>query len=154
MERFLPIVKVVTAVFLIIELGLTAYVVSPWRSAPSSPSFMLFNSVWSLLVIGYLFLVPLFFASLFHGLAALVLEIITMIFWFAGSIALAAFIGDAVCGGSSWCGSAKAATAFGFFLWALFTFFVAIDTMAWLRNRNTAPSKPAPPVASVAPVGV
>ncbi|KAL1837611.1 hypothetical protein VTJ49DRAFT_3572 [Mycothermus thermophilus] len=149
MERFIPIVQIVTTVFLIIELGLTAYLVSPWRSAPSTPSFMLFNSVWSLLVIGYIFLAPLYFARLFHSLVALVLEWMTMIFWFAGSIALAAYVGSWPCGANTYCHSAKAATAFGFFIWALFTFFVILDTRAWLRNRGSAAPKP-----STATVGV
>lgn len=110
---------------------------------------MLFNSVWSLLAIAYLFLVPVYFSQIFHSLAAVVLEWITVIFWFAGSIALAAFIGSGC--PSQWCRTAQAATAFGFFLWALFTFFAVIDTISFLRNRNGVSTKSTPPSAQQQP---
>lgn len=78
---------------------------------------MLFNSIWSLLVLAYIGVTPLYFTSIFHRLASLALEVITMIFWFAGSIALAALIGVPHCGSNHLCGSLQAAVAFGFFLW-------------------------------------
>lgn len=126
---FVPIAHIVAVVFSIIELGLTAYVVSlydgtynNWYSysgnySPDRVNFMLFNSIWSLLVLAYIGLTPLYMTSIFHRLAALGLEVVTMIFWFAGSIALAVFIGVPRCNGNSWCGSTQAAVAFGFFLW-------------------------------------
>jgi hypothetical protein len=79
---------------------------------------MIFNSVWSLLVLIYIGLTPLYMTSVFHRLAALVLNIITAIFWFAGSIALAVAWGSPRhCDGNTWCGSIEASIAFGFFLW-------------------------------------
>jgi hypothetical protein len=96
---------------------------------------MLFNSVWSLLVLAYLFAAPLYYARFFHGIAALAIEWITMIFWFAGSIALAAFWGSPHCGSNTFCGATEAAIAFGFFLWIIFGFLVFIDTLAFLRGR-------------------
>ncbi|KAK4246487.1 hypothetical protein C7999DRAFT_15400 [Corynascus novoguineensis] len=136
MERFVPIIHAVTAVFAIIELGITAYLVSPLWGTPSVLSFMLFNSIWSLLVLAYLFLTPLYFAHFFHGVAALAIEWITMIFWFAGSIALAAWWGAPRCAGNTFCGSTEAAIAFGFFIWVLFAFLVFVDTWAFLRGRG------------------
>lgn len=126
---FVPIAHIVAAVFSIIELGLTAYVVSLYDGtynngyywsgswSPDRVNFMLFNSIWSLLVLAYIGLTPLYMTSIFHRLAALGLEAVTMIFWFAGSVALAVFIGVPRCHGNSWCGSIQAAVAFGFFLW-------------------------------------
>lgn len=126
---FVAIPHIVTVLLSIIELGLTAYVVSVYDGSwdngyfyyggwsPSRVNFMLFNSIWSLLVLAYVGLTPLFMTSIFHKLAALGLEAITMIFWFAGSIALADFIGVPRCHGNDFCGSIQAAVAFGFFLW-------------------------------------
>ncbi|KAL2163632.1 hypothetical protein VTH06DRAFT_5690 [Thermothelomyces fergusii] len=136
MERFAPIVNAITAVFAIIELGLTAYLVSPLWGTPSVLSFMLFNSIWSLLILAYIFLSPRYFARFFHSMVALILEWITMIFWFAGSIALAAWWGSPICGGNTYCGSVKATIAFGFFIWALFAFLVIVDTLAFMRGRG------------------
>ncbi|KAK3362011.1 membrane-associating domain-containing protein [Lasiosphaeria ovina] len=138
MLAFVPIAHLVAAVFAVIELGLMAYVVSPWSSAPSVEAFMLFNAVWSLLVLAYVGLTPLYATRVFHRLASLALEWITMIFWFAGSIALAAYWGAPSCHGNTYCGSIEAAIAFGFFLWLLFLFLVVVDTMEALRSRGHA----------------
>jgi len=118
---FVPIIHIVAAVLAVIELGLTAYLASvaqtPWGNfSPSQVNFMIFNSVWSLLVLAYVGVTPLYAAHLFHKLASLALEALTMLFWFAGSIALAVLVGPG-CGRGSWCGSAQAAIAFGFILW-------------------------------------
>ncbi|OTB02709.1 hypothetical protein M426DRAFT_322461 [Hypoxylon sp. CI-4A] len=155
--RFVPIVHIVAAVFAIIELGLTAYVANQYNhwwsyydddndASPSRVNFMLFNSVWSLLVLVYVGVTPLYLTSVFHRLAALALNAVTAIFWFAGSIALAVFVGGPYdCRSDSFCGSIEAAVAFGFFLWALFTFLTVIDAIDSLRSRGhnvSAPTKP------------
>lgn len=131
---FVGIAHIVAAVFSVIELGLTAYIISVYdgtyltdrttywgyyggAASPDRVNFMLFNAIWSLLVLAYVGLSPLYMTSIFHKLAALALEAITMIFWFAGSIALAVMIGAPQCGASTFCGSYEAAVAFGFFLW-------------------------------------
>lgn len=126
---FVPIAHIVAGVFSIIELGLTAYIVSVYdgtyengyywsgNASPDRVNFMLFNAIWSLLVLAYIGLTPLYMTGIFHRLAALALEVITMIFWFAGSIALAVLIGAPRCHGNTFCGSYEAAVAFGFFLW-------------------------------------
>ncbi|TPX07228.1 uncharacterized protein E0L32_010822 [Thyridium curvatum] len=142
---FVPIIHVVAAVFAVIELGLTAYLVStyatPWGGtrSPDVLNFMLFNAIWSLLVLAYVGVTPLYYTRVFHRLASLALEAVTMLFWFAGSIALAVDIGGPYsCGASGWCRAAQAAVAFGFFLWALFVALVALDTIEALRSRGHA----------------
>ena len=118
----------------------------PWWGPPSVQSFMLFNSIWTLLVLAYIALSPTYYARAYHGTAALAVEWITMIFWFAGSIALAVYWGSPHCGGDTYCGSVEAAIAFGFFIWALFLFLVVVDTLATLRARgHNAPAPPAKP---------
>ncbi|KAI2604091.1 marvel domain-containing protein [Hypoxylon fragiforme] len=152
---FIPIVHIVAAVFSIIELGLTAYLASRYSntwygwygyaSSPSRVNFMIFNSVWSLLALAYIGLTPLYLTSAFHRLAALALNALTAVFWFAGAVALAVFVGGPYdCAADSYCGSAEAAVAFGFFLWAIFTFLAVLDALDSLRSRghNTAAPKP------------
>lgn len=78
---------------------------------------MVFNSVWSLLVLAYLALAPTYAATLFHRLVALALTGVTAVFWFAGAIALAV-----VAAGGVW----GAAAAFGFFLWWVIPFAFAL----------------------------
>lgn len=141
---FVPIVHIVAAIFAAVELGLTAYctlVTLPSRNnehpltqrsgaslwdggftaysySPPSINFLVFASVWSLLVLIYVGLTPLYMTSAFHRLAALVLNVVTAIFWFAGAIAAAVgFGGPYNCHGDSGCSDAEAAIAFAFFLW-------------------------------------
>ncbi|KAI0400112.1 membrane-associating domain-containing protein [Xylaria palmicola] len=141
---FAPIVHAVAAAFAIVELGLTAYWASLFNSyfgfggtSPSSVNFMIFNSVWSILVLVYIGLTPLYMTSVFHRLAALALNVVTAIFWFAGAIAVAVWFGGPYdCHGSSGCQTAEAAIAFGFFLWAIFTFLAVIDAIESLRRRG------------------
>ncbi|OIW28135.1 hypothetical protein CONLIGDRAFT_463879 [Coniochaeta ligniaria NRRL 30616] len=144
---FVPIVHIVAAVFAIIELGLTAYVVSVFdaglfNNSPSQVDFLLFCSIWSLLVLAYVGLTPLYYTRLFHKLASLVLLAITTIFWFAGSTALAADFGAPSCHGNRLCGSIEASIAFGFFLFALFAFLTALDAIETMRSRGHATTTP------------
>ncbi|KAK4136270.1 hypothetical protein BT67DRAFT_399551 [Trichocladium antarcticum] len=138
MRAFVPIVHAVAAVFAIIVMGLMSYIVSPFNHSwtPSSLSFMLFTSIWTLLVLAYIALSPIYLASIFHAIVALILEWITMIFWFGGSIALAVYWGAPSCGGDTYCGSAEAAIAFGFFLWVLFAFLVVLNSIEFVRGRG------------------
>ncbi|KAI1333915.1 membrane-associating domain-containing protein [Xylariaceae sp. FL0016] len=140
---FAQIAHIAAAVFAIIELGLTAYLASWYNSlfgfggdSPSQVNFMIFNSVWTLLVLAYVGITPLYLTSVFHRLAALTLNVITTIFWFAGAIALAVGVGAPHCGSDSRCGSAQAAVAFGFFLWAIFMFLTVLDALEALRRRG------------------
>ena len=96
---------------------------------------MLFNTVWTILVLVYLTVVPRLLASLYHSLIALVL--LATFFWFAGSIALAVRLGAHTCGGGDFCTSyqsAQAATAFGFFIWALFTALLVFEALGFLQH--------------------
>jgi len=61
-------------------------------------------------------LAPMRFPRFAHRFAILAVEALTMLFWFAGFIALAVFLAGRVCYGSV-CGSAKAATVFAAFEW-------------------------------------
>jgi Membrane-associating domain len=99
---------------------------------------MIFNSVWSLLVLAYVGIVPIYATRIFHKLASLALLAITTIFWFAGAIALAVFTGVPACGSNTYCSSLQAAVAFGFFLWAIFMFLCALDALEAMRSRGHA----------------
>ena len=64
---------------------------------PGEISYLIFVAVWTLLVLAFLMLAPKFFPSLAHNLVILGLEFLTMIFWFAGFIALAVEVDDTFC---------------------------------------------------------
>ena len=134
--------RIAQAILAIIILGLTAYgtiATSPqvlrkstntyhavadwwghyWHSmSPGQINFLIFDSVWTFLALAYLIVVPWRFSETVahHKFAILAVETLTMIFWFAGFIALAVFLSDRVCFGHV-CSAAKAAAVFGAFEW-------------------------------------
>ncbi|KAF4983936.1 hypothetical protein FZEAL_761 [Fusarium zealandicum] len=138
----ITIIHAVLAVLLIIELGLTAYIVDVTDphfhrgTSPSEYAFMLFCAVWSILALIYLAVVPLFAARLYHNVVGLAILAVTTIFWFAGSIAMAAFFGVPDCQGFNFCHCVKAAIAFGFFIWAIFTGLTVMEALSFMRSRG------------------
>ncbi|TFB02884.1 hypothetical protein CCMA1212_005211 [Trichoderma ghanense] len=138
----ITIIHIVLAVLVIIELGLTGYLVDATSgygySSPASFAFMLFNSVWSFLVLAWLALTPLYAARFYHALVAFVILVITTIFWFSGSIAMAAFIGVPECHGITFCQCSQAAVAFGFFIWAGFLGLSILEGLTTLRGHARA----------------
>jgi len=102
------------------------YPVANWWSgywhhgAPSEVGFLVFTSVWTLLALLYLGLAPMFFAAAAHKFGILAAEALTMLFWFAGFIAMAVWLTDRLCYGSI-CNAAKAATVFAAFEWSVET---------------------------------
>lgn len=58
----------------------------------------------------------MFFAAAAHKFGILAAEALTMLFWFAGFIAMAVWLTDRLCYGSI-CNAAKAATVFAAFTW-------------------------------------
>ncbi|KAF2788539.1 hypothetical protein K505DRAFT_328861 [Melanomma pulvis-pyrius CBS 109.77] len=140
LDFVLPL-RAVQAVFSIIVLGLTAYIVdastSPWYSwSPDSVNFLLFCSVWTLLAVAYLVLAPSRFPAAAHKFAIIGVEALTMLFWFAGWVAVAALWGDLSCGSHGGvCGAGTAAIVFGAFIWLT---FVATTIVAALHVRRTS----------------
>lgn len=89
---------------------------------------MLFNAVWSILVALYVIITPRVFTRAYHATVGLGLLALTALFWFAGSIAVAAQY-PVKCY-SSTCHLIQANTAFGFFLWAIFTGLAVMEGLA------------------------
>ena len=141
LELITLIVRAVQFVFAIIVLGLTGHSTLPYQplsgtvtnmppsvasygDTPSQDSFMVFTAIWTMLVLIYLALSPRFFPKIAHPYAILGLDALTMLFWFAGFIALAVFehdfsynVGFYTFGCGSFCGEFKAAAVFGAFEW-------------------------------------
>ncbi|QKX60739.1 uncharacterized protein TRUGW13939_07885 [Talaromyces rugulosus] len=136
-------VRIVQAVFAIIILGLTAYVInvelSYWWDSSDTVNFDLFSAIWTLLIaLPYLSLVPIFFSSLSHVYAVLAVEAVTMIFWFAGFIALGALLPPPRVCHSSPCRALQAATVFASFEWLLFAITTAFTVRLTLQSKNSS----------------
>jgi hypothetical protein len=131
--------RALQALFSIIVLSVLSYGIHPpllfppsltplpashsWTSqlnwTPSRISFLIFASAWTLLALLYLVLVPRFSKAEIHRHGLLVIESLTTIFWFAGFIALAVFLGDGRSCDGSWgpCRAAEAGDVFAAFEW-------------------------------------
>lgn len=77
---------------------------------------MIFASVWSLLSLIYLLVVPMKFPRAAPQYALLAVDGVAMTFWFAGFVALAVFLSSRICFGNV-CNVAKAAIAFSAIDW-------------------------------------
>ncbi|KAF1972127.1 hypothetical protein BU23DRAFT_555374 [Bimuria novae-zelandiae CBS 107.79] len=138
--------RAVQALFSIIVLGLTAYIIDAYRGpwggwTPDSVDFMLFTSIWTLLAVAYLLLAPTRFPAAAHKYAIVGVEAVTMIFWFAAWVAVASWWGEAWHWGSVY-GSGVAAIVFAAFVWLAFVFTTVV---AALHVKRSARSDTAPP---------
>ncbi|MCJ1483160.1 hypothetical protein MMC06_003327 [Schaereria dolodes] len=136
--------RVTQLVFAIIILGLTAYVAHWYNSrttavSPSQINFLIFNALWTLLAVIYLTVTPPYFPRLAHKYAIAALDALTMLFWFAGFIALAVFLtGLTLCVGHV-CRAAQAAAVFAAFEWyvvLLRATFVVLEMSPPWRSRG------------------
>lgn len=91
-------------------------------------NFLLFDAIWTFLVaVPFLVLSPLYLQQFAHKYALIAVEAITLLFWFAGFIAVAAILPpSAACSRSSVCKGLQAATVFGAFEW--FVLFISTST--------------------------
>lgn len=113
--NFLFPLRVLQAIFSFLVMALTAAVVN--RGKHSTLSFVLFTSVWSLLVLIYLVLAPTRFPDAAHKFAILGVEFVTMVFWFGGFIAFADLMSPAPRYTNEITRVAQAAVAFSAFAW-------------------------------------
>ncbi|OJJ69290.1 hypothetical protein ASPBRDRAFT_56986 [Aspergillus brasiliensis CBS 101740] len=137
-------VRVVQAIFAIIVLALSAYYIS-WFTYSDTVNFMLFNGIWTAFIATpYLALAPVFFPQLAHNIVIPAVEVITMIFWFAGFIALAVYLPPAEACHWSRCSALQAATVFGAFEWVLFLVTSVFAVLGLSRTRSSSSTKPTP----------
>lgn len=150
-NAFIFPLRLAQAILTIIILGIMAYVVNQfdgywWSSSPSQANFLLFCSIWTLLVVAYLVVAPLRFPAASHKFAILAVEFVTMIFWFAGFIAYAVFITGCDRVGTSVCRASEAGVTFGAFEWVLFLVTTFMAALHVLNTRNTNNTKHDPAI--------
>ncbi|KAM7197841.1 hypothetical protein V8F33_005333 [Rhypophila sp. PSN 637] len=144
MTSYMLIIHIVAAVLTVFELVLGVYLVSLFAGygeeslTPASTGFLVFNAVWSILVLAYIGLSPRIAPRTFHELVALALEWLTMLFWFGGSVAIASFLkAIPLCTVYVQCHLWRTATAVGFINWLAFLALAIHDTMGFKRGRFT-----------------
>ncbi|KKZ63202.1 hypothetical protein EMCG_02407 [[Emmonsia] crescens] len=133
----------------IIILGLTGYAINRAGGYSDEVNFLLFNSIWTLLIaVPYLVLSPLYIPKIAHKYALIAVEAVTLLFWFAGFIAVAAILPPSqLCKHSAICKALQAATVFGAFEWLLFVATtVLVVVLPLFRGGGDGTPKPEAPV--------
>lgn len=91
---------------------------SYWWSFSDTVNFLLFLGCWTTFVATpYLLAAPIYFPRLAHRFVIPAVEVITMIFWFAGFIAIGAQLPKPAYCTWSGCRALQAVTVFGAFEW-------------------------------------
>jgi len=118
------VLRAVQLVFAVVVVGLSGYV-AHWYNAdtltasPAQINFLIFVPIFSFLSIAYLEVTPRFMAKASHPYAHLCFEVMNMLFYFAGFIALATFLGKLLFCRGSVCAAARADAVFAAFSWVL-----------------------------------
>lgn len=107
--------------------------------SPVEINFLIFSPVWTILALSALVVVPMKMTSLAASTAGkfglLALEVLTMLYWFGGFVAMAVFLRDRICFGAV-CDVAKAGTALSAVTWLVWMGSVVISIMTILRKKN------------------
>ncbi|MCJ1470675.1 hypothetical protein MMC07_009322 [Pseudocyphellaria aurata] len=132
----------------LVSLGLNGYVAhwynkySFYDDSISEVNFLIFVSLWTGLITIYLAITQFKFPHLAPAIAVLVLDALTMLFWFSGFIALAVYhsnLGE--CRGRV-CDDLVAAIVFGAFEWVLFAATTVLGALAIFRGNGSKSSGP------------
>ncbi|KAL3417666.1 hypothetical protein PVAG01_10676 [Phlyctema vagabunda] len=127
--------RIAQAICALVVLILSAYVahwydVDTLATSPSQVNFLIFVPAFSFIALLYLELTPRFMAKASHPYAHIALETVNTLFYFAGFIALSAFLGKLLFCRGSVCSAARVDAvfaAFGFMAWAGTTTLLALE---------------------------
>ncbi|PMD64608.1 uncharacterized protein K444DRAFT_520626 [Hyaloscypha bicolor E] len=149
LAAFMLPIRAIQGLFAMIVLGVLAYAANNWAWwwSPSQINFLIFTAVWTLLALIYLIIAPARYPTAAHKFGILVAEVLTMLFWFAGFIALAVLLTDVGCNGrrgqEEWgpCRAAIAGDVFAAFEWLLFCATTLMAALHCWRTRNERSGK-------------
>ncbi|RPA99988.1 hypothetical protein L873DRAFT_1805761 [Choiromyces venosus 120613-1] len=135
------LLRIIQGVLAIIVLGIAAYVVDLFGGASDSANFLVFDSIWTFIALGYVVATPMFFPNFHNRWAVLGVEAITMVFWFAGFVALAVDINHMKCIVGFVCPipAARAAAAFGAFEWLAWATSLGLIVRALIQYGKAEP---------------
>ncbi|KAL2070697.1 hypothetical protein VTL71DRAFT_13723 [Oculimacula yallundae] len=141
----LPI-RIAQGVFALVTMGLSSYVAHWYNNdtltaSPSQVNFLIFVSLHTFISIAYLELCPRFMAKASHPIAIIAVNVLNMLFYFAGFVALAVFLGRLLFCRGSVCAAARADASFAAFSWLLWTASTALVAMQMMKGGFVASLK-------------
>jgi hypothetical protein len=131
--------------------GHTSFIHTPfgdyysYSGVPNAWGFLLFCAVWTILVVIFQLVARIIFTDhAFIGYIRLATEVVAVLSWFAGWIAVAVNIGTGACvEGYVSCGALEAATVFGAVEWLLFMGTATLTISGVLEYRRQSSSSTA-----------
>jgi len=138
--------RIAQGIFALVVLGLSGYV-AHWYDAetlttsPAQINFLIFVPLMSFLSMAYLELAPRFASRAFHPYARFAFEIINTLFYFAGFIALAIFLGKLLFCRGSVCVAARADAVFAAFSWLMWMGSTTLLAMEIFKGGFRAPKQ-------------
>ncbi|KAK3386952.1 hypothetical protein B0H63DRAFT_143620 [Podospora didyma] len=152
-SKFTPYIRIFQVIYSFVILGLSAYVTDWYNSttltaSPSQINFLLFASLWSLLSVACIEVVPKFFPRASNMYIALGVEVTNVLFWFAGWVGLAVFLGQLLFCRGTVCHAAQADVVFSSLQcvqWGFTAFILGVDVFK-LGFRKPAQAGPAGPM--------
>ncbi|WYZ37580.1 hypothetical protein EsH8_II_001086 [Colletotrichum jinshuiense] len=149
MGLMLPL-RIVQGVFSLVVLSLSAYIANWYNmdtmtSSPSQINFLVFVPLWSFISIAYLEVVPKFAPRASHPWAAVGFELLNVLFYFAGFIALAVFLSKLLFCRGAVCSAARADTVFAAFQFCLWTGTSLLMVKDVFKTGFRKPSVSGPP---------
>ncbi|KAF2259638.1 hypothetical protein CC78DRAFT_475027 [Lojkania enalia] len=161
--------RTMQVIFAIIVLGTDGYAIhayrgySTWRTTftgdtvyvhygvPDAWGFLLFCAAWTILVVIFQLIAGNAFAD--HALISYIpvaVEVVAVLSWFAGWIAVAVNIGNKACPeGYKSCEALKAATVFGAVEWLLFMVTAILAIKLILNSKRRPKSSTTRPTADI-----
>jgi len=122
---FLPL-RIVQGILAAALLGLSAYVANWYdtdtlTASPTQINFLIFTPLFSALSMVYLIVVPIYMERISHPYAHLFFEVVNMLFYFAGFVALTTFLSQLLFCRGSVCAAARADAVFAALTWVTWT---------------------------------
>lgn len=143
----LPALRGIQALFSLVTLALSATIIHWYDThitpdnTPKSFLFLVFSGVFTILfVVPYVVFAPKHFPELVNAYASLVLEAITLIFWFAGFVAGSVYLGQIDRCRGAICTNAKASVVFAALLWYYSSDHSSLSTNHWAGSFSASPS--------------
>jgi len=131
--------RIAQLVFAVVVVGLSGYVAHWYNTdtltaSPTQVNFLIFVPVFSFISVFYLEFVPRFTPKVSHPYAHFGVEVLNTLFYFAGFIALAVFIGKLLFCRGSVCAAARADAVFAAFSWMLWAASSVVVAMKILKG--------------------
>jgi len=130
----------------LVILGLSGYVanwynIDTLQASPSQVNFLIFVPVFSIISIVYMEGAPKFFPRIVSPYVVMAVEVLNVLFYFAGAIALGVFLNSLLFCRGTVCGAARADTGLSVVQWLMFTVTAVVNGLDAFKGGMRKPAR-------------